>query len=68
MPTNRTLMRRPSRHRLSASQEMALWMGEDHKPAFRNEEEARDAWFCHRDRLLAALGRNGRRPDGVVAL
>ena len=63
MPTNRTLMRRPSRRRLSASQEMALWMGEDpHKPAFHDEEEAREAWFCHRDRLLAALGKHGRRP------
>ena len=63
MPTNRTLMRRPSRRRLSASQEMALWLGEaPHKPAFHDEEEAREAWFCHRDRLLAAWGKHGRRP------
>lgn len=63
MPTNRTLMRRPSRRRLSASQEMALWMGEaPHKPAFHDEEEAREAWFYHRDRLLAAWGKHGRRP------
>ena len=56
-------MRRPSRRRLSAFQEMALWMGEaPHKPAFHDEEEAREAWFCHRDRLLAALGKYGRRP------
>ena len=63
MPTNRTLLRRPSRRRLSASQEMALWMGEaPHKPAFHNENEAREAWSCHGDRLLAALGKHGRRP------
>ena len=63
MPTNRTPLRRPSRRRLSHSQEMALWMGEvPQKPAFRDEEEAREAWFYHRDRLLAALGRHGRRP------
>src|SRR5262245_17524860 len=63
MPTNRTLMRRPSRRRLSGLQEMALWLGEDpHHPVFRNEEEAREAWFCHRDRLLAVWGRHGRRP------
>jgi hypothetical protein len=42
---------------------MALWLGEDpHHPAFHNENEAREAWFCHRDRLLAALGKHGRRP------
>jgi hypothetical protein len=63
MPTNRTPMRRPSRRRLSASQELALWMGEaPHKPAFHDEEEAREAWFCHRNRLLAAWGKPGRRP------
>ena len=63
MVTNRTLLRRPSRRRLSHSQEMALWMGEvPQKPAFRDEEEAREAWFYHRDRLLTALGRHGRRP------
>ena len=61
--TNRILMRRPSRRRLSASQELALWLGEaSHKPAFRDEEEARQAWFYHRDRLLAAWGKHGRRP------
>src|SRR5262245_35176386 len=63
MPTNRTRMRRPSRRRLSHCEEMALWSGEDpHRPAFHDEDEAREAWFCHRDRLLAVLGKHGRRP------
>jgi len=64
MPTNRTALRRPRRGRLSADQEMSLWLGEaaHRPPAFRDDAERRELWFRHRDRLLALFGHHGRRP------
>ena len=64
MPTNRIPLRRPFLAPLSHAQEMALWLGELRgRPAFCNEEERRELWFRHRDRLLALCG-PGRRPAG----
>ena len=64
MPTNRIPLRRAFRAPLSHAQEMALWLGElPGRPAFCNEEERRELWFRHRDRLLARCG-PGRRPAG----
>jgi hypothetical protein len=41
---------------------MAFWLG---TPApFASEDEARELWFVHRDRLLELFGRPGRKPLG----
>jgi hypothetical protein len=63
MPTNRTYIRHPRRGRLSHEQEMVLLYGKDPRwsAAFRTEEEHRQAWARHRDRILASY-RHGRRP------
>jgi hypothetical protein len=63
MPTNRTYIRHPRRGRLSHEQEMVLLYGKDPRwsVAFRTEEEHRQAWARHRDRILASY-RHGRRP------
>jgi hypothetical protein len=59
MPTNRPPLYH-SRRGLSATQEMAFWLG---TPAtFASEDEARELWFVHRDRLLELFGRPGRKP------
>jgi hypothetical protein len=61
MPTNRGPLYH-SRRGLSATQEMAFWLG---TPApFASEDEARELWFVHRERLLELFGRPGRRPLG----
>ena len=61
MPTKRTPLRRERRGRISADQEMALWLG--HPPdAFEDEQEARDLWERHCDRLMEMFATHGRRP------
>jgi hypothetical protein len=64
MPTNRTALRRPRRGRMTCDQELEMWLGpaRHRPPAFRSEEERRELWFRHRDRLLALFGQQGRRP------
>jgi hypothetical protein len=63
MATNRHPIHHPHRGRLNHAREMTLLCGVDPRwDAFRTEEEFRDAWMRHRDRLLAH--RHGRRPMG----
>jgi hypothetical protein len=48
---------------ITADQEMELWLGAGHRgSAFSSEDERREAWFQHRDRLMAMWGAHGRRP------
>ena len=64
MPTNRTPLHR-NRHGLSFEEKMSLEFG-DHPcrpPAFRSNDERREAWLRHRERLLASC-LYGRRPAG----
>ena len=51
MPTKRIPLRRERRGRISADQEMSLWLG--HPPdAFVDEDERRELWERHYDRLM----------------
>jgi hypothetical protein len=44
---------------------MELWLGVGHNgPAFRLEQEKREAWVRHRERLMVWLAKNGKRPMG----
>jgi hypothetical protein len=62
MPTNRHPIRHPRRGRLNHERAMVLQYGPDPRwDAFRDEEEYREAWARHRERLLAG-DRHGRRP------
>jgi hypothetical protein len=54
-------MRAPQRRQLSPDQEMDLWLGPFIPDAFAGPAERRDAWFRHRDRLMALFARAGRR-------
>lgn len=63
MPTNRTPIYRHQSHRLSFSEEMDLEWGRDtNRPAFRSDNERREAWARNRDYLLRRWQR-GRRPE-----
>ena len=45
----------------NSDQEMALWLG--HPPdAFADEDERRELWERHRDRLMDLFAMRGRRP------
>jgi hypothetical protein len=50
---------------ITSTQEQELWLGPaDHQPsAFASEEQRRELWFRHRDRLMGWWGRGGRRPQ-----
>ena len=61
MTTNREPLRRPRRGRISADQEQALWLGVP-TDAFADEDERREAWECHCDRLMGLFATHGRRP------
>jgi hypothetical protein len=67
MPTNRTPRSR-GRRQLSGSEEMTLWLGappaNDIEPGFASEDDAREAWFRNRERLMAHFASNGKRPLG----
>ena len=64
MPTNRVPVRRLRRD-LSHDQEMSLWLGDHpYRPAFGSEQERRAAWVRHRDRLMVAWAKHGKRPAG----
>jgi hypothetical protein len=64
MPTNQTPLQRPRRLPLSHEQEMSLRFGElASRPGFASDDERREAWFHHRDRLLQHCSR-GQRPAG----
>jgi hypothetical protein len=64
MPTNRVPVRR-LRRGLSHDQEMSLWLGDHpYRPAFGSEQQRRAAWVRHRDRLMAAWAKHGKRPAG----
>jgi len=63
VPTNRKYLRRSQRAPISSVQEMELWMGPSrHGSAFASEAQRREAWFRHRERLMAWWGQDGRRP------
>jgi hypothetical protein len=65
MGTNRTIVRRHRWGELTHEQEMELWLGPSHRgPAFGSEDERRVAWIRHRDRLMTAWAKHGRRPHG----
>jgi hypothetical protein len=61
MTTNRTPIARERRGRMTATQEMGLWLG---TPAFESEDEARELWERNRGRLMAWFAHDGRRPAG----
>jgi len=50
---------------LTCDQMQELWLGcAEHRPStFANEEQRRELWFRHRDRLLGWWGQHGRRPQ-----
>jgi hypothetical protein len=63
MTTNRHTIRRPYRGKLTHTQEMELWLGPSHHgSAFRSRTELHQAWLKHRDRVMAAHAKWGRRP------
>lgn len=65
MPTSRTYIRRPHRHRLSHAQELDLWLGSGPQYCphpFDSDEERREAWAKHRNWLMALFANHGRRP------
>jgi hypothetical protein len=65
MATNRSIVRRHRLGELTHEQEMELWLGPSHRgPAFGSESERAAAWLRHRDRLMTAWARHGRRPHG----
>jgi hypothetical protein len=48
---------------ISSDQEMELWLGAGHRSStFGSEDERREAWTQHRDRLMELWGKGGRRP------
>jgi hypothetical protein len=48
---------------LSPAQEQELWLGApDTGSSFAGEEERSEAWFRHRERLMAMWGCHGKRP------
>jgi hypothetical protein len=51
--------------RLGDIAEMELWLGPfPHlPPAFDSDEQRRELWFRHRDRLMEQFGAHGRRPQ-----
>jgi hypothetical protein len=50
---------------LSHWQELELWLGPSHRgSAFGSRGELHAAWLRHRDRIMAAWAKNGRRPQG----
>jgi len=55
---------RSHRERVSAAAEMELWLGPSPSlpPAFDSDEQRRETWFRHRDRLMEQHGSRGRRP------
>jgi hypothetical protein len=63
--TNRSYIRRPTRQRISPDAELDLWLGPGrHESPFASEEQRREAWLRHRDRLLGVLPASpGRRPQ-----
>jgi len=63
MPTDRKPISRHLRHRLTGWEELSLEYGEAryHRPGFRDDDARREAWFRHRDWLMARC-RRGRRP------
>src|SRR5262249_6606266 len=56
---------RTSRGQLGGIAEMELWLGPfPHlPPAFDSDEQRRELWFRHRDRLMEQFGAHGRRPQ-----
>jgi hypothetical protein len=65
MTTNRKFVRRHLRGKLTRAQEMELWLGPSHRgSAFRSREELQRAWLTHRDRVMTAYAKRGRRPLG----
>jgi hypothetical protein len=64
MPTNRRPIHR-HRRGLSFFEEMSLQYGKahHHRPGFESDEERRRAWYRHRDRLMAAWAKHGKRPE-----
>lgn len=64
MPTNQTPLQRPRRLSLGHEAEMSLRYGDlAERPAFACDDERREAWFYHRDRLLMHCS-HGQRPAG----
>jgi hypothetical protein len=65
MSTNRTYLRPSRRGGLSGEQEFSLLYGHETRwaGAFADDDERRDAWIRHRERLLAPY-QHGRRPMG----
>jgi hypothetical protein len=64
MATNRTPLQRSGRLRLSHEEALSLRYGDlPGRPAFASEEQRREAWFYHRDRLLQHCS-GGQRPAG----
>ena len=61
MPTNRTPLRRERRGKITADQEMSLWLGHP-ADVFEDETEARELWERHCDRLMGLFALHGRRP------
>jgi hypothetical protein len=62
MATNRTPLQRTGRRRLNHEQELSLSYGDlPGRPGFASDEERRESWFYHRDRLLQHCT-CGRRP------
>src|SRR5262245_12974140 len=55
---------RTGRDQLSGTTEMDLWLGPSPNlpPAFDSDEQRRELWFRHRERLMELLGSHGRRP------
>jgi hypothetical protein len=65
MPTNRYVLRRSSRAKLTGDQELELWLGVGHRgTAFESDEHRRALWFYHRARLMQWFAKNGKRPMG----
>jgi hypothetical protein len=67
MPTKRSYTRRPHRSRITADQELDLWMGggpSGNPQQFASAETRRAAWQLHRGRLVGVLpSAPGRRPQ-----
>jgi hypothetical protein len=67
MATNRSYIRRPHRSRITADQELHLWMGggpSGNPQQFASAETRRAAWQLHRGRLVGVLpSAPGRRPQ-----
>jgi hypothetical protein len=65
MGTTRYVLRRPSRAKLTHSQELEFWLGPAHHgSSFESDEHRRAAWFRHREKLMRLWGKGGRRPMG----